>query len=444
MKDYPFPQNKWTKSLFALFLFSVLYLARDTLVTSSILGFHRAQFLMLGLMFLAGVCFLAVNRRNLKQIFLDGRVVLVLLSAVFVLLPMVWKRDWQMMYFSILICLVFPVFLSYFLSCQDVAKYYVVILSVLGAYSMVALWILRPALVDTGLWVPPVFRNQIDVTFYNFGLSFVSEWFVKTRNFGIFREPGVYQYFVLLALFLNNETVAWKRQRTMWLLNVILAATMVTTLSTSGVAALALLALVVFIDRKLYRNKFVWLAIALIAAALAILVSRIIAEQGELYWELYSMVLGKFQLGEDSAVERLDAIFSDLNIFLHHPLMGEKLSAVLYSAANNTTSTLILYAGLGTLGGTLHVISWVALVWKKERKVWLNLALLAVLFLSFNTQNLTADVFFWLFPMMALTQRWVPAWNHYVKKGGNANGTFPAAQGTADPAGDREGDQTGL
>jgi len=444
MKYYPFPQNKWTKALFALFLFSMLYLARDTLVTSSILGFHRAQFLMLGLMALAGVCFLAVNRRNLKQILLDGRVILLLLSAAVILLPMVWKKDWQMMYFSILVCLVFPVFLSFFLSCQNVAKYYVVILSVLGVYSIIALWILRPALVDTGIWIPPVFRNQIDVTFFNFGLSFVSDWFVKTRNFGIFREPGVYQYFVILALFLNNETVAWKRQRTMWLLNGILAATMVTTLSTSGVAALALLALVVFIDRKLYKNKFVWLAIAVVAAVLAIAVGYIIADQGELYWELYSMVLGKFQPGEDSAVERLEAIFSDLNIFLRHPLMGENLSTVLYSAANNTTSTLILYAGLGVLGGTLHVISWLALVWKKGRKIWVNLALLAVLFLSFNTQNLTADVFFWLFPIMALTECWVPAWNHHLNKGGNANGTHAAAQGTADPAGDREGDQTGL
>ena len=120
------------------------------------------------------------------------------------------------------------------------------------------------------------------------------------------------------------------------------------------------------------------------------------------------MVLGKFQPGEDSAVERLDAVFADLNLFLHHPLVGDKLSDVLYSAANNTSSTLILYAGLGILGGTLNVAAWVALAWEKDRRLWANLALLAVLFLSFNTQNLIADVFFWLFPVMALTERTVP------------------------------------
>lgn len=443
MKYYPFPKNALTKTVFCVFLFAMLFLARDTLVTSSLLGFNRSQFLMLGLIFLAGLVFLVKNRRSLKAIAFDKRMTVVLVSTVFVLLPMVCKRDWQMMYFSILICLYFAVFLTYFISYRDVAKYYVVILTALGAYSMAALWILRPLLVDTGILTPPVFRNQVDVTFYHFGLSFVSEWYVKTRNFGIFREPGVYQYFVLLGLFLNNYTVQWKRSRVLWLVNFVLAATMLTTLSTAGVAALALLALVVFVDKKLYKNKWAWLAIALAVVLLAVLASCIIAKEGELYWELYGMVLGKFQPGEDSMVERLDAVFSDLGIFLHHPLVGAKLSDVLYSAANNTTSTLILYAGLGILGGTLNVAAWIALVWEKERKAWVNLALLGALFLSFNTQNLTADVFFWLFPMMALTERGLPVL-FSLKKGGKSDGAGTSAESAADTIGDREGNQAGL
>ena len=38
----------------------------------------------------------------------------------------------------------------------------------------------------------------------------------------------------------------------------------------------------------------------------------------------------------------------------------------------------------------------------------INLALLLVLFASFNTQNLIADVFFWLFPVMAVVERVLP------------------------------------
>ena len=132
MNDYHFPENRAAKVLLGAFLFAMLYLARDTLVTSSLLGFNRAQYLMLGLIVLAGVTFLVYNRRNLKNIVLDRRMLLILAATVIVLVPMAVKRDWQMMYFSILICIYFAVFLSYFLNCREAAKYYVMILTELG------------------------------------------------------------------------------------------------------------------------------------------------------------------------------------------------------------------------------------------------------------------------------------------------------------------------
>lgn len=405
MRYYPFPEKKSTKVLTALFLAALLFLARDTLVTSSILGFNKSQFAMLGLICIAGVLFLVHNRSHWKDILLDKRMVLILASAIIVLLPMIVKQDWQMMYLSVLLCLLTAVFLTYFISFRELAKYYILILTVLGVYSIVAVWILRPLLIDTGMIAMPVFYNQMDVMFHNFFLSFVSDSYVKTRNFGIFREPGVYQYFIILALFLNNYAVKWNSNRIYWVCNFALAATMLTTLATGGVAELGLLAVIVFFDKKFYKEKRAWIIIGVCALVLCVLVAYIIMDQGNLYWELYSMVLGKFMPGEDSAFGRLDAIFTDLRFFLHNPLVGEELATVLHSVTDNTTSTLILYAGFGILGGTLNVLAWFALIWDKERKLWVNLLLVPVMFLSFNTQNLIADVFFWLFPYMALTER---------------------------------------
>ena len=405
MRYYPFPEKKSTKVLTALFLAALLFLARDTLVTSSILGFNKSQFAMLGLICIAGVLFLVHNRSHWKDILLDKRMVLILASAIIVLLPMIVKRDWQMMYLSVLLCLLTAVFLTYFISFRELAKYYILILTVLGVYSIVAMWILRPLLIDTGMIAMPVFYNQMDVMFHNFFLSFVSDSYVKTRNFGIFREPGVYQYFIILALFLNNYAVKWNSNRIYWVCNFALAATMLTTLATGGVAELGLLAVIVFFDKKLYKEKRAWIIIGVCALVLCVLVAYIIMDQGNLYWELYSMVLGKFMPGEDSAFGRLDAIFTDLRFFLQNPLVGEELATVLHSVTDNTTSTLILYAGFGILGGTLNVLAWFALIWDRDRKFWVNLLLVPVMFLSFNTQNLIADVFFWLFPYMALTER---------------------------------------
>lgn len=407
MKQYRYLDGKTGRFVFAAFLFVLLLLARDTLVTSCVLGFNTSQFLMLGLLAVMGVGFLASCRGQWKELLKDARVAALLGMTVVALLPMVVKRDWQMMYLSVLLCLYVSVFLTFFISYREVARYYVVILTALGVYSILATYILR-ILPDEGIFSVPVFYNSKDVMFHNFGLAFVSDEYVKNRNFGIFREPGVHQYFIILALFLNNYVVSWQKERCLWTVNVLLAVTMLSTFATGGVAELGLLAVVVFFDKKLYREKWArWTAAGLVAAMILGLIV-ILIRKGPIYWELYGMVVYKFTADADSSSERITAVLMDLDFFLRNPLVGCKIRDVLHAVENNTTSTMLMLAIFGVLGGVLHIASWLALVWERKRSILVNLALLGLLFLSFNTQNLIADVFFWLFPMMALTERGLP------------------------------------
>ena len=200
----------------------------------------------------------------------------------------------------------------------------------------------------------------------------------------------------------------WKKSWQLWLVNGILAATMVSTFATGGVAEMALLAVVLFFDKKWYRSKKICAAAIALVLCAAVVVAVSIAQKNALYWEIYSMAVGKFVNGQDSSVERIEAVAVDLSLFLHHPLFGAKLAEVLHAVENNTTSTMILFAAFGFLTGAVNTAAWIVLVWKRERKLWVNLALLVVLFASFNTQNLIADVFFWLFPVMAVVERVLP------------------------------------
>ena len=404
MKLYSFPEKKIWKVLFTVYLFALLLLSRNGMLSCVLMGFYKAQILMLLVMGVGVLTFAVVNRRELKQILTDRRMLAAAACGVLILLPMVVKRDWQLMYFSILIYLLFAVFLSYFVSVKDTAKYYVVILCALSVYAVFVTYVLR-LLPDKGLVSVPVFFNDKGRNYYNFGLAFVSITNVKERNFGIFREPGVYQYFLLLALYLTNYTVEWKRSRDMWLVNLILAVTMVTTMATGGVACLGLFVVVVFFDKKMYRDKrMLWIAIGL-AAALAVVLAVSFATRNRIYWFVYNTLFEKFVNRTVSVTERTEAILVDLQIFLRHPIFGARLADVLHAVENNTTSTMILYAVFGFVSGSFHVLAWIALVWKKERRLWANLALLVILFMGFNTQNLTGDVFFWLFPMMALVEK---------------------------------------
>lgn len=407
MRYYPFPDHKWTRAAFCGYLLAMLYLVRESMFTLSVWGFYKAQFLMFGLMGALGIWFAVRNFRSLKEILTDGRVKLALIASGAVLLPMVLKRDWQAMYISVLICVLFPIFLSYFVTLRQTAKAYVVIFVVLGAYSVLATYILR-WLMDQGWFSVSSFHNPTGYRFYNFGLACVAKGFVKDRNFGIFREPGVYQYFLVLGLFLNEYKVIWDKPWKKRTAAAILAVTLVTTFATGGVLSLGLFGLLLFFEKKLYKNWKIDLAIAVCVLIGLGFAAYCIAEQNKWYWQVYDMLVGKFLGGQDSSVERLDALAFDLQLFGKHPIAGAAFAQVLEGTANNTTSSLVQLAAFGILGVWLHVAGWLTLAWDKKRSLIVNLGMTGILFLSFNTQNLTADLFFWLFPMLALAETWVP------------------------------------
>ena len=226
-------QSKGAKIVFGLYLTAMLFLSRDTLVSSCLIGFTKSQVLMFGLILLLGGIFLLKNRSQLPRILKDRRVVLLVVSALILLAPMVIKQDWQLMYFSVLLCLLFPVFLTYFTNSREIAKYYVIILTALGIYSMFATYVLR-RLVWAGMLTVPEFMNSSQWPFFHFGFTYAVNWEFWHRNFGIFREPGVYQFFVLLATYLNNYWVDWDRQWKLWTCNVLLAFTMLSTFAING------------------------------------------------------------------------------------------------------------------------------------------------------------------------------------------------------------------
>ena len=412
MKQYPLFHNRAGKLAFGFFLLAMLFLSRDTLFSSCLMGFAESQILMMGLMAVLGMVFLWVNRKEFQLILKDRRMLLILASSLVLVLPMAVKRDWQLMYFSILFCVLTGVFLTYFTSCSDVAKIYVVLLVVLGIYSIFATYVLRK-LAMAGMIQPAVFENSKGWEFFDFVFAYAVNLKYWHRNCGIFREPGVYQFFVLLAVYLNNYWVDWNRQWKLWFCNVALAFTMLTTFAIGGFAELGLFIVFVYIDKKWYREKWGKIAgVSFTAAMIAVIgyvVYRVLWTYFEdtILYEFYDMFIRLFTKS-DSATDRWDAIVTNLRFMFQNPLVGDTIANVLHGTEHNTSSTLLLFAILGLMGGTLNVAAWIALLWKRERKIIGNLILMVTMFMSFNTQNLTANVFFWLFPMMALVERGLP------------------------------------
>jgi len=418
MNYYRFPEKKSVKIGFFLYLLVLQMLARSTMYTSTFVGAMPAQIAVIGLVCLAGVIFLLYNRKNLKGILLDKRIIAFAAAALLILGPMLIKQDWQLMYFTILLCWLFAIFLTYFTSVEELGRLYVLMMAMFSVVSLVGLFVLKP-LVHAGVIPGNNFDSPGGWHMFNFGLTFVCDKNIEMhdtmRAFGIFREPGLFQIFLFIAIHLNNDCVQWKKQWHMWVLDAILFVSMLTSFATGGVLALGLYIVFLFFDKGLYRDKRLQL-LAVIAVVAGIgLIALALAQGGTWAYELIGMVEKIFNKTY-SYTARVDAIVSDARYFFANPLFGADMAEVMYSVPNNTATSPIIFAVFGVVTGCVHVLSWVAFAWKKERHWLLNVILLVILFVPFNTQSVIADLFFWLFPIMALTERGLPMFDNLKKK----------------------------
>ena len=122
MNYYRFPNTRFNRVGFVVFLLVMHMLSRTSMVSSAFLGFYHSQFLTVGLIGVAGIAFLYVNRKNMKQVFADIRMVAVIGIIALMVFSMVVKQDFQMLYFSILLYILFALFLSYFVTLKEAAK----------------------------------------------------------------------------------------------------------------------------------------------------------------------------------------------------------------------------------------------------------------------------------------------------------------------------------
>ncbi len=406
MTRFPFPRDKKWRLAFAAYLFFLVYLSRDSQAGLYLLGFTKAQILSFAITGMVGLTFLIYNRKRLPSVLWNGRIPLAILFSLTVLLPMAAKRDWQLMYLSMVYCILAAVLISYFASLEETAKISVLVVSFLAAWSLVCTYLLRiPA--DRGILVPPTFSNSFQAEFYNYLFCYVSKTFAHIRNFGIFREPGVYQFFLFLALYLNNYQVNWENPKTMWLLNGLLTLTMLSTFSTAGVAVTVVFLAVLYFDKQVYATPLGKKLSLVFGGLLLIVTLWLVIAKPALYTQLQLMA-EKLFTSNNSLNDRLDCIPFNLYVIQWDPFTGRELSYILETVTHNTSSSTILFGVLGMISGWLNLFGWVTLVFRGKGKLPMKLVCLAALAVTFNTENLITNPFFWLFPILALTEGLLP------------------------------------
>lgn len=229
------------------------------------------------------------------------------------------------------------------------------------------------------------------------------------RNYGIFREPGVYQMYLVMALVLQLLVV---KQNSLWRY-IILVAAIATTISTTGYIALAFFLMLFVVNKEGLSNNKRLLFISLIVISVLILASTTTLFSMSSEYE-YISVFGKLgNMNRNTTSARLASITENIRIACEHPIFGAGIEGIdrlfpLYALqkygrpGTNTNTVLIQFASHGILYGLLWCYGNVQFCRKlnKQRWVWV----FAILLILYIGENLTYSGFASLFLMYGISK----------------------------------------
>lgn len=370
-------------------LFMLIFLTSSFVVTNNIISSAATIGLWLLTFFLL---FLKWNKNVNPQ----------LLFVAFVSLGCIWTtniirnentRNTFVLSFAFLTALLFVVNYTFL----EFKKVYIQIMKIICTISLVMflLYLLLPALNNYF-----VVKNANGHLYSNLYIYVNSEAYI--RNMSMFWEPGAFQTFVALALLFevvnespNIKTIA------------IFIISIITTFSTTGYIALAMIFLVVMLDRKYENNKIRRVVLCIIL----VLVIFTFGNQELLFSTNSSTVFGKligFFNNRDynrydsfnSASVRYFAIIKPAEAFIKAPILGWgyqglSLETSQYTHGMNTCTFINWFATYGVLFGTIMVVGCNKLVAMLYNDFSRRIAVLLVLFTITASENYVNNAFVW-------------------------------------------------
>lgn len=165
-----------------------------------------------------------------------------------------------------------------FITVERFYELYIKIISFLAVVSMVCTYLLKPLMSRMTFFFIPV-TNSAGIPFYDAHLCYVHSGAGYIRNYGIFREPGVYAIFLCLGLaflIFGGESRITGKKRLFFI--VTLALTLISTFSTTGYVALLMIALAAVLTRRVSNSKK--LTVLAITAFIVMILAFLFVSQG--------------------------------------------------------------------------------------------------------------------------------------------------------------------
>ena len=160
------------------------------------------------------------------------------------------------------------IMVAHLLTFEQFTQSFIRIMIILCLYSLLCSYVLMPLVMNAGLSVfNTVINPNGNVPFVDFIFSFSLKYFGIQRNYGLFREPGVYQVFILAALAME---LFMSRQKLRIFRLVVLLGTLITTFSTIGIVC-GMLMITLYILPRLSKRP-IKILIGILVGAVAVII----------------------------------------------------------------------------------------------------------------------------------------------------------------------------
>lgn len=382
-------------------VFLIIYISNDTLLFGTNENRIFFYFHIIILLCLFIYLLLHVRRLNKNSIIFS-------ISYIFCMfLTMIVNKDSDIIkYIYNIFIILLAVLITHYLSADKFITMFTNVMYILSIFS-VTLFIVG-IVFNPSYNIAPFILNENKLKYYFFGLGFLENLPVGTipRMYSIFREPGVFVCYLILALLF--EIFSSNRTNIKKVLLFFLAA--FTTFSTAAFS-ICFLCLIfyttcIFFSEKPKERKKMYMVIGI----LTIVISGCILLIG--VDKIYSMVFNKLYVENASRDSRFGSIAGNFNMFMTNPLIGrgwnfvenqfiEFASTGVYAGTHNTNTFLKLLALYGVYP-FISILTMIVVYFRKRTKsIVIGLFLTMIWIITLSNEDFSVNIMLYILPFYA-------------------------------------------
>lgn len=395
-KEYQFSNNSIINNIILyMLIISTIFCSRDTLFSTVKYGFFKTFICYVTIIICASIYLIFKNRMDLlirKKAFFSIGIFVLILTFVSVL-----KIDFQLYIVSIFFYIFTAFLFIHIFKFDDFYTKYSNVITFLALYSIVTCYIIRPLMfyVANNTDLISTISNSVGLKFYDLGLSFMVSKTYYFRNFGIFREPGIYQFFLLIALFYE---LLYRNKKYRYVNSIVIIIGILTTFSPPGILVMVLIVLLHFY--KLYTNNQLTkkhILFTVLVGFVIISVFCVLFFTNSSFYDLITQSVKKIFTVNDSSSTRINSIVRNIQLFLASPIIGNDFAVTQNGAFFNTNTTFSIFAVFGVFAGLMHFKLIYNMSTINGKKLISSSLIFLGIFILINTQFLLGNTMFWIF-----------------------------------------------